>query len=129
MQPSLPIVVMTGAPPARWPIHMLYGHPAEMHILAKPMTQEMLLDTMQRSARVACARVLVARVPGRKFVYIARAIRRDTQDGLDRKGGSRFAAAPLRNALRAPDPRERAPTPLRKRGALSPRRLRVFSYL
>jgi CheY-like chemotaxis protein len=49
LQPSLPIVVMTGAPPARWPIHMLYGQPAEMHILAKPMTQEMLLDTMREA--------------------------------------------------------------------------------
>lgn len=50
MHPALPIVVMTGAPPARWPIHMLYdGHPAEMHILAKPMTQEMLLDTMREA--------------------------------------------------------------------------------
>lgn len=50
LQPSLPIVVMTGAPPARWPIHMLYdGNSAEMHILAKPMTQEMLLDTMREA--------------------------------------------------------------------------------
>ncbi|MHC5049870.1 MAG: response regulator [Planctomycetota bacterium] len=49
MQPELPLVVMTGAPPARWPIHMLDGHNAEMHILAKPMTQEMLLDTMREA--------------------------------------------------------------------------------
>lgn len=49
MQPDLPIVVMTGAPPARWPIHMLYEQPAEMHILAKPMTQDMLLDTMHEA--------------------------------------------------------------------------------
>ncbi|MHC4548966.1 MAG: response regulator [Planctomycetota bacterium] len=49
LQPQIPILVMTGAPPARWPIHMLYEQPAEMHILAKPMTQEMILDTTREA--------------------------------------------------------------------------------
>ena len=49
LRPHIPIVVVTGAPPARWPIKLLYEEPAEMHILAKPMTEDMILETTREA--------------------------------------------------------------------------------
>jgi len=44
--PATTIVIMTGAPPVRWPLSRLYEQSSSLHMLVKPMTEEMLLTTI-----------------------------------------------------------------------------------
>ena len=44
--PETRIVVMTGAPPVRWPLRQLYDQPGAMHMLVKPVAERMLVETV-----------------------------------------------------------------------------------
>lgn len=42
--PEASVIVLTGAPPGHWPLEKLYGQPGPMHMLVKPVSEQMLLD-------------------------------------------------------------------------------------
>jgi DNA-binding NtrC family response regulator len=48
---DLGIIVMTGAPPVRWPLRQLYDQPGAMHMLVKPMSEQMLVDTVHEALK------------------------------------------------------------------------------
>jgi DNA-binding response OmpR family regulator len=44
--PGTAIIVLTGAPPGRWPLEFLYGQTGAVHMLVKPVGDRMLIDTV-----------------------------------------------------------------------------------
>lgn len=44
--PGTVIVVITGAAPGRWPLRMLYDRPGAVHMLVKPVSPQVLVDTV-----------------------------------------------------------------------------------